>query len=131
MLFSYLRYRQTKTSSGNIDIVQLRLGSPRRDTVFDPSSPSFRSRPIFGELLGQIEQLGLSNESTVLLGYSAKCFLTLVKNCGDNRVRLPFHNETTIFTLYVDRVGRTYASLFRGLVLCNFFQFTVLALSFL
>jgi len=93
--------------------------------------PCFGLDPYFEELLGQIEQLGLLNESTVLLGYSAKCFLTLVKNCGDNRVRLPFRNETTIFTLYVDRVGRTYASLFRGLVLCNFFQFTVLALSFL
>ena len=34
-------------------------------------------------------------------------------------------------SLYEDRVGRTYLSLFRRLVLCNFFQFTVLALSFL
>ena len=34
-------------------------------------------------------------------------------------------------SLYEDRVGRTYLSLFRGLLLCNFFQFTVLALSFL
>ena len=66
-----------------------------------------------------------------MLSCSAKCFLTLVKSCGDNQVWLRFRNYTTIFTLYVDRVDRTYASLFRGLVLCNVFQLTVLALSFL
>jgi len=66
-----------------------------------------------------------------VLSCSAKCFLTLVKCCGDNRVRLRFRNYTTIFTLYVDRVDRTYASLFRELVLCNVFQLTVSALSFL
>jgi len=33
-----------KKGRGNIDIVQLRLVSPCRDTVFDPLPPSFRSR---------------------------------------------------------------------------------------
>jgi len=52
MFFSYLRYRQTKTSSGNIVIVQLRLETPGRDTFFDPLPPLFGLDPYFGEPLG-------------------------------------------------------------------------------
>jgi len=59
MFFSYLGYRQTKTSSGNIDIVQLRLESPRRDKVFDILPPLFRSRHILWGTTGPDRTTGL------------------------------------------------------------------------
>ena len=58
MLFSYLRYRQTKTSSGNIDIVQLRLDRLVVTQLLTLRHPCFGLDPYFGERLGQIEQLG-------------------------------------------------------------------------
>jgi len=37
----YLRYRQTHTSSGNVENLQLPFESPLRDPFFDPSPPFF------------------------------------------------------------------------------------------
>jgi len=48
----YLRYRQTKTSSVNIN--NIRFGSPRDDPFFDPSPPLFGFPPILREPLGYI-----------------------------------------------------------------------------
>jgi len=48
----YIRYRQTQTSSGNIENSQLRFGLPRCDTFFYPSPPLFGFRPILCEPLG-------------------------------------------------------------------------------
>ena len=44
----YLCYRQTKTSSGNGENIQLRLRSPWRNPFFDPLQPMFGSDPCFG-----------------------------------------------------------------------------------
>jgi len=35
----YLRYRQTQTSSGNVENIHRKFGSPLRDPFFDPSPP--------------------------------------------------------------------------------------------
>ena len=47
----YLRYRQTQTSSSNVEDIQLRFGTPRRDPFCDPSLTLFVFRTIFREPL--------------------------------------------------------------------------------
>ena len=42
-LLKYLRYRQTKTSSGNVEYIQLWFGSPWCDPCLDPSPPNWVS----------------------------------------------------------------------------------------
>jgi len=65
----YVRYRQTQTSSGNVENTQL---LPRRDPFFDPSLPLFEFRLILWEPLYYI------NEPNVVVSCSDKCFLLLV-----------------------------------------------------
>jgi len=48
----YLRYTQTQTSSGNVEKIHRRFGSPLRDQVFDPSPPFFGFLSILWEPLG-------------------------------------------------------------------------------
>jgi len=47
----YVHYRETKTNSGNVENIQPRFRSPRRDPFFQPLRPMFGSRPILWELL--------------------------------------------------------------------------------
>jgi len=65
----YVRYRQTQTSSGNVENTQL---LPRRDPYVDPYPPLFEFRLILWEPLYYI------NEPNVVVSCSDKYFLLLV-----------------------------------------------------
>ena len=117
----YLCYRQTKTSSGNVDIAQRRFGSPRRYPFLTLRRPNLclDLDPYFGYHWARS-----TNHRCINLW--RQVFLTSVHSRGDNRLWLRFH-KYTIFIRCVDQWVKYMQVSSEDI--CNFLQFKILSLS--